>query len=167
MVSGLFSEDFEFLGIRSGMTRKEVNVVIEYDKLSDKGKWNTPKSLFDSDILVLSQRKDGKDIYIDKEYVNKFTEYPAYEIRLFFTADSILWKILILIKRTYSGSRLYPINSEAQLSAIKSSFPKAYIEVSDILGSDEIFIHISLTDDEIFNMAVQKKMDEYLIQYKD
>jgi hypothetical protein len=167
---GLFAEGFEFLGIRSGMTKEEVKKVIDYDKLSNEGSysWIKPKSDFDNNnVIHLIQHGDAKENYIDKNYVNKFTEYPAYEIQFLYTDDNILWKIQIDFERSEYTEKSFTIDSISQLQALESSFPNAEIIVSDIDRNFRSFIYVILIDIDVFNEAVTKKMNEYLIQYKE
>ena len=159
IVSGLFAKGFEFLGIRSGMTKEEVKIVIEYDKLSEEGDYRSPKIWFDEDFYIFF--KD--DNYIDKTYTNKFTKYPAHKIHFTFTDDDILMKIEIDYFRVELTEKSYLIDSEAQLRALTSNFPNAEI-YNDVRSN---FISVVLEDDAVFNQAVTKKMNEFLIQYKD
>jgi hypothetical protein len=170
IVIGLFAEGFEFLGIRSGMTKDEVKVIIEYDKLSNEGSysWIKPKSDFDNnDVIHLIQHMDAKENYVDKNYVNKFTEYPAYEIQFSYTDDDILWKIQIDFERSEYTEKSFTIDSISQLQALEFSFPNAKIAVSDIDRNFRSFIYVILIDNNVFNEAVNTKMNEYLIQYKE
>ena len=163
IVTGVFAEGFEFIGIRSGMTKEEVKMVIEYDKLSVEGSYNNPKSRFDEDEEIVF----GEELYSDKTYSNKFTDYPAYMIEFLFTEDNILWKIQIITRRPNVTDKFYSINKEAQLKAIKKTFPNAEFIESEIYSNGNSNLYIVLIDNTVYNSAVNKKTIDYLSLYKN
>ena len=162
-VVGLVAENFEFLGIRSGMTKDEVKMIIEYDKLSVEGSYSNPKSRFDKDEEIVL----GKELYSDHNYSNKFTEYPAYMIEFLFTENNILWKIQVIIRRPNVTDKHYSINTEAQQKAFKKTFPSAEFIESEIYSNGNSNMYVVLKDDAVYNIAVNKKVNDYLTIYKD
>jgi len=156
-VVGLIAENFEFLGIRSGMTKDEVKMVIEFDNF-DEGSTSNPKSSFDEDGKLYLWDK----LYLDKNYSNNFTTYPALAISFSFTEDDILWEMVVSFKASSSLDGNYLINISAQNLALEASFPNAEVEKRN--GSREFAV--ILIDNDILNEAINKKKGEFINKYK-
>ena len=159
---GLFSENIEFLGIKTGMTKEEVKVIIDYDKLSVEGSYSNPKSTFDEDEKIVL----GKELYTDNNYSNKFTAYPAASIYFSFTQDKILWKIEVYFPASSILDENYFINNNAKKLALESCFTNAEIELIDVgRYGDKQFV-VVFKDDNILDEAINKKRDEFISSFK-
>lgn len=146
---------FDFLGIKSGMTKEEVKVAVFYDQMIEEGSGmfsDNYKSEFDKSDKISFQ----KSAYVNENIISKYNAYDAY---LYFDSVEGLWQIEIYY--------FVPDNSlekNAKLEALNVLFPNsAIIDYSKSIsyGSIDYWV-VKLIDTEIYDRIYVKKKNYYL-----
>ena len=154
---------FEFLGIKSGMSKSEVKSVILYNQLVEDEdgsfKFNTYKSDFDgSDKITFSSNAYSTDSNTD----NKFANYEASFAYLIYYKDALI-EIELYFFKPFDKIELI-----GEFNALKKIFPNVDIldySESNRFGSIDYWI-VKLTDSLRYNNAIKETEEHYLKKIK-